>query len=57
MEERIKELWRSPKEFSAAFSGATTVRNALKFEKNIDIPYLQLVNILHEIPQYIMKVR
>ena len=57
MEDKIKKWWRSPKEFSAAFAGATTVKNALFFEKNVDISYNKLIKILHEIPQYIMKVR
>lgn len=57
MEETIKKWWKSPREFSGAFAGVTTVRNALKFEKGVDISHHKLINILHQIPQYIMKVK
>ncbi len=58
LEEEITNLWggKDP-EFSAPFSGVSTMKQALFLEKQINISKNSLRQILMKIPTYLMHVQ
>ena len=56
LKNEILKLWRDPL-FSGSFSGIGTFQDALKFEKNINVPYLDLLDLMKNERDFITSTR
>jgi hypothetical protein len=49
----IRSLWKGAENFSARYTGTVIFRAALKSDKNINLSYKRVSQILHEIPLFV----
>ena len=54
--EEIIKLWKD-KSFSGSYAGLGTFHNALKIEKNIDIPQHKLLDILRSDEDFLLETK